>query len=125
MPVRITPVPVPDLPFIHHCLTYWNDTVVCSDAHVAVMKRIVCRVFGLPGHTPLFGILFEDGVLAMLCSPNYRTFYVLDRLDGLRASVVITDGFTVHWGMTAGFYDGICMAEGALVGVESAGPTEE
>ena len=130
MPIHTVPVafPTPDpmvLNFIEHCMEHWRDVDVCTDAHVALMKHLVRSIFGLPYGAPLVGISFCDRTLAMLCPPLYTAFYTLTHADGWTAAYVRAEGFVPHWGLETGFWDGLAMAEGAVLGEENVGPAED
>jgi hypothetical protein len=132
MPIHTTDIAFdirdqPTLLFIEHCMEHWKDLDVCTDAHVAFMKHLMRTIFGLPHYMELVGIRFEDRTLSMLSPPSYHTFFALTLGDhGVwKAAHVHIEGFEPYWGMEAGFWDGLAMAEGMLMGMENAGPKEE
>ena len=132
MPIHTTDVAFnihdqPTLLFMEHCMEHWKDVNVCTDAHVEFMKHLTRTIFGLPHHVELVGIRFDDRTLSMLNPLSYRTFYALTLEDhgGWKAAHVRIEGFEPHWGMEAGFWEGLGMADSVLVGVENAGPVEE
>lgn len=117
----------PTLLFMEHCVEHWRNVDVCTDAHVAFMKHLTRTIFRLPHATPLVGICFNDRTLAMLSPPLYTAFFTLAHSDasGWTAVYVRVEGFVPHWGLEVGFWDGLTMAEGALLGEENVGPKED
>ena len=118
--------------FMEHCFDHWRDEAVCTEAHVSIMKHLVRCVFGLPAHMELVGIRFRDATLVMvsLLSPwdgMHGPFFVLSRegVRGWRATRVRVRGFTPHWGLETGFWEGLRLEEQALAAAECAGPRGE
>ena len=132
MPIHTAPIAFhvsdpPTLRFMAHCVEHWRNVDVCTDAHVAFMKHLTRTIFRLPPALPLVGICFSDRTLAMLHPPLYTEFFTLAQSDAGQwtAVYVRAEGFVPHWGLETGFWDGLTMAEGALLGEENEGPVED
>ena len=122
----------PTLLFMEHCLNHWLDEATCTNAHVSFMKHLARHVFGLPAHMQLMGIRFGDETLAMV-SPllsgdgGHGPFFVLSRCgEGhWQAVCVRVRGFTPHWGLEMGFWEGLHMEQQVLTETENTGPRGE